>query len=73
MQRHIGRGFYALNIHETTDVAACQVGTKLHPLADPVGAFTGNGFLRQLVAELDLKLRAVERTLTAETGYIGNL
>ena len=68
VQRHvsdlIGRRVHS---HKPAHVFASSVGLEVRFPTDPICAFPGDGLLRHLIAELDLKLRAIQALLAGQT------
>ena len=56
-----------INIDHSEHVALCAVGFEARFASNPVGTLFGNGSLRELIAELDFKLRAIDRALTVKS------
>ena len=64
---HIGT---LIHRHETHHLLLRYIGAESDLPADPVGTLLGNGLLRQLIAELDLKIGAVQATLSVQPGNV---
>ena len=70
VDRSICEHAVALDVDESLKNVVGGVGFKADFLANPVGAFYGDGFLGELIAEADFKLGTVEGALAVDTWNI---
>ena len=61
---------HIINTHEAHHVLIGDIGLEYRFLANPVRTLLGYGFLRQLIAQFDLKFSSIKAALTIQAGNV---